>query len=118
MLEVRPHVIVDDGCDLVVGIHEKGEEYVKGVLGSCEQTTSGVIRARNMTASGALRFPLVATNENKTKHLLDNYYGTGQSSWDGIMRSTAFSITRVGNRPSKILSAVRSFMPPGYPVCQ
>ena len=89
VLEVRPHVIVDDGCDLVVGIHEKGGEYVEGVIGSCEQTTSGVIRARNMTASGALRFPLVATNENKTKHLLDNYYGTGQSVWDGIMRSTA-----------------------------
>lgn len=95
VLAVKPHIIVDDGCDLTVEAH-KTPELVAGVIGGCEQTTSGVIRARNMTADGALKFPLVATNDNKTKHLLDNYYGTGQSVWDGIMRATAMFV------PSKV----------------
>ena len=88
VLAIRPHVVVDDGCDLTVKLHEK-PELVAEVLGACEQTTSGVLRARNMAAEGALKFPLLATNDNKTKHLLDNYYGTGQSVWDGILRATA-----------------------------
>jgi adenosylhomocysteinase len=89
VLAIKPHVIVDDGCDLTVQLHEKFPEHLEHVLGGCEQTTSGVIRAKNMTAEGVLKFPLIATNDNKTKHLLDNYYGTGQSVWDGIMRATA-----------------------------
>ena len=83
---------IDDGCDLTVAVHERGGETLANVIGGCEQTTSGVIRLRNMARDGALKFPMIATNDNKTKALVDNYYGTGQSCLDGIMRATTFFI--------------------------
>ena len=86
-----PEVVVDDGCDLTVRLHA-AERGVAGVLGGCEQTTSGVIRAVNMHAAGSLEIPIVATNNNDTKRLLDNYYGTGQSVMDGIVRATALFV--------------------------
>lgn len=92
VVDFRPHLLIDDGCDLCVAIHAAGPEAQEAVIGGCEQTTSGVIRLRNMEKNKALRFPWITTNENKTKHLLDNYYGTGQSVWDGIMRATTFFI--------------------------
>jgi len=89
------NIIIDDGADLTNTILEHGVKWGQGspspsadLWGGCEQTTSGVIRLRNMSKAGVLKFPMVLTNENKTKHLLDNFYGTGQSTWDGILRAT------------------------------
>ena len=90
----RPQVIIDDGCDLTVRLTKTAtaEGWIKDVIGGCEQTTSGVIRAQNMSSAGELKFPIITTNENKTKHLLDNYYGTGQSAMDGLIRSTCLFV--------------------------
>ncbi len=84
----EPDITIDDGCDLVTALHTTHKEKLGKVIGGCEETTTGVIRLRAMEAEGALRYPVVAVNDNKTKHLLDNYYGTGQSTIDGILRAT------------------------------
>jgi adenosylhomocysteinase len=84
----RPHITMDDGCDLVVLLHQRRRELLPDVLAGTEETTTGVIRLRAMAADGALAFPVVAVNEAQTKHLFDNRYGTGQSTIDGIMRAT------------------------------
>ncbi|MEW6721902.1 MAG: adenosylhomocysteinase [Candidatus Micrarchaeota archaeon] len=85
-----PHITIDDGCDLVSALHtdKKYESGLARVIGGCEETTTGVIRLRAMERDGALKYPVIAVNDNKTKHLLDNYYGTGQSTIDGILRAT------------------------------
>ncbi len=84
----KPHITIDDGMDLVTQIHTKHPELIKDIIGGCEETTTGVIRLHAMAKDGKLKYPVVAVNDNKTKHLLDNYYGTGQSSIDGILRAT------------------------------
>lgn len=86
--ENKPHVTMDDGCDLVTLIHEKYEHQIGGMIGSMEETTTGVIRLRAMERSGALKLPVIAVNDAKTKNLFDNRYGTGQSTVDGIIRAT------------------------------
>ena len=91
VVEFMPEVIIDDGCDLTVALH-KHPDKVSSCIGGCEQTTSGIIRLKNMAKAGDLKFAVVATNENKTKHLLDNYYGTGQSVVDGVMRATTMFV--------------------------
>ena len=83
-----PDITIDDGCDLVSALHTKHPDKLAKMIGGCEETTTGVIRLRAMEADGALKCPMVAVNDNKTKHLLDNYYGTGQSTIDGILRAT------------------------------
>jgi adenosylhomocysteinase len=85
-----PDITIDDGCDLVTALHsdKKHEGRLERVIGGCEETTTGVIRLKAMEKDGALRYPVIAVNDNKTKHLLDNYYGTGQSTIDGILRAT------------------------------
>ncbi|MCD7844503.1 MAG: adenosylhomocysteinase [Oscillospiraceae bacterium] len=88
VLAVGPNIIIDDGGDLVHRIHEKFPALLPGVIGSCEETTTGIIRLKQMAKSGTLRFPAVMVNEADCKHLFDNRYGTGQSVWDGIMRTT------------------------------
>ncbi|MCD7750008.1 MAG: adenosylhomocysteinase [Oscillospiraceae bacterium] len=88
VLAVGPNIIIDDGGDLVHRIHEKFPELLPGVIGSCEETTTGIIRLKQMAKAGTLRFPAVMVNEADCKHLFDNRYGTGQSVWDGIMRTT------------------------------
>ncbi len=88
VLSLKPNITIDDGCDLVSLIHTKHPELIKSIIGGCEETTTGVIRLRSMSKDNALKYPVVAVNDNKTKHLLDNYYGTGQSSVDGIIRAT------------------------------
>ncbi len=88
VLAVGPNIIIDDGGDLVSRIHEKFPELLPGVIGSCEETTTGIIRLKQMAKAGTLRFPAVMVNEADCKHLFDNRYGTGQSVWDGIMRTT------------------------------
>ncbi len=87
-LSVSPHVTMDDGADLVSVTHTERKEHLATILGGTEETTTGVIRLRAMAEKGVLRYPIVAVNEARTKHLFDNRYGTGQSTIDGIMRAT------------------------------
>ncbi len=88
VIETKPQITIDDGCDLVTEIHNKHPELIKGIIGGAEETTTGIIRLRAMQKDGALKYPVIAVNDNKTKHLLDNYYGTAQSTIDGILRGT------------------------------
>ncbi|MBN1645698.1 adenosylhomocysteinase [Candidatus Woesearchaeota archaeon] len=88
VINFKPHVTIDDGCDLVSEIHQKHPELIPSLYGGCEETTTGIIRLKAMQKDGALKYPVVAVNDNKTKHLLDNYYGTGQSTLDGIIRAS------------------------------
>lgn len=88
VLSYKPNITIDDGGDLVTWIHTKKPELLKGVIGGCEETTTGIIRLRAMERDGVLKYPMIAVNDNKTKHLLDNYYGTGQSTIDGILRAS------------------------------
>lgn len=88
VLDLKPHITIDDGCDLITEIHVKRPELLKGMIGGCEETTTGIIRLHSMERDGALKCPIIAVNDNKTKHLMDNYYGTGQSTLDGIIRAT------------------------------
>lgn len=81
-------ITIDDGCDLVTEIHKHFPELIPHIIGGCEETTTGVIRLRAMEKDGALKYPVIAVNDNRTKHLMDNYYGTGQSAIDGILRAT------------------------------
>ena len=88
VIEARPNIIIDDGGDLVNLIHNEYPELISGVLGGCEETTTGIIRLRSMARENKLLFPMVAVNNAKCKYLFDNRYGTGQSVWDGINRTT------------------------------
>ncbi len=88
VIATRPDITIDDGCDLVSEIHKKHPELLKSLIGGCEETTTGIIRLVSMHRDNALKIPMIAVNDNKTKHLMDNYYGTGQSTFDGILRST------------------------------
>lgn len=92
VLETGPQVILDDGGDLVNLLHGKLTHLAAGVWGGTEETTTGVRRLRSLAKKGELRFPMFAVNDAKMKHLFDNRYGTGQSTWDGIMRTTNVSI--------------------------
>lgn len=87
-LDFKPHITMDDGCDLVSTMHRSRKELIDGVLAGTEETTTGVIRLEAMERDGALRFPVIAVNDSKTKHFFDNRYGTGQSTIDGILRAT------------------------------
>lgn len=88
VLDLKPHLTMDDGADLVSEIHKNRTELINGVYGGTEETTTGVIRLKAMAKSGKLKFPILAVNEAQTKHLFDNRYGTGQSTLDGIVRAT------------------------------
>ncbi|MCK5118496.1 MAG: adenosylhomocysteinase [Candidatus Latescibacteria bacterium] len=88
VIRFKPHVTIDDGCDLISEIHTKYPELIKDIICGCEETTTGVIRLRAMEQDGALKYPVIAVNDCQTKHLMDNYYGTGQSSLDGILRAS------------------------------
>lgn len=87
-LEHKPNIIIDDGGDLVTCVHVTRPELGEEVWGGCEETTTGVIRLKAMEREDALKFPMVAVNDADCKHLFDNRYGTGQSTWDSIMRNT------------------------------
>lgn len=88
VIEAKPNVIIDDGGDLVNLIHNEYPELLPNVLGGCEETTTGIIRLVSMARDGELKFPMIAVNNAKCKYLFDNRYGTGQSVWDGINRTT------------------------------
>lgn len=89
-LDIEPHQVFDDGCDLVNTLHTTRKELIPGIAGGCEETTTGVIRLSQMAKDGALKFPMIAVNDTDTKHMFDNRYGTGQSSLDALFRSTNF----------------------------
>jgi len=105
VIDFKPQITIDDGCDLVSEIHKKHAGMIKDIIGGCEETTTGIIRLRSMLRDKALKYPVVAVNDNKTKHLLDNYYGTGQSTIDGILRA------------SNILFAGKTLVVCGYGSC-
>jgi adenosylhomocysteinase len=84
----KPQMTMDDGADVVGRIHAEQPEMLEHIIGGTEETTTGVIRLAAMAADGALKYPIMAVNEAKTKHLFDNRYGTGQSTLDGIIRAT------------------------------
>lgn len=88
VIEAGPNIIIDDGGDLVNLIHNEYPELIPSVLGGCEETTTGIIRLVSMAREGKLLFPMIAVNNAKCKYLFDNRYGTGQSVWDGINRTT------------------------------
>mgnify|MGYP002529022806 CR=1 FL=1 len=88
VIEAGPNLIIDDGGDLVSMIHTQYRDLLPGVIGGCEETTTGILRLHAMAREGALAFPMVLVNDADCKHLFDNRYGTGQSVWDGINRTT------------------------------
>jgi len=104
-LDHRPHMTMDDGCDLVSEIHKNRTELLADIIGGTEETTTGVIRLRAMAANGVLKFPVLAVNDSATKHFFDNRYGTGQSTIDGIIRAT------------NVLLAGKTFVVAGYGWC-
>lgn len=87
-LRAGPEFIIDDGGDLTCLLHTEYRDLLPGVAGGCEETTTGVRRLRAMAERGELAFPMLAVNDAYCKYLFDNRYGTGQSTWDGIMRTT------------------------------
>ena len=89
-LDIQPHQVFDDGCDLVNTLHTTRKELIPNITGGCEETTTGVIRLTQMAKDGALQFPMVAVNDTDTKHMFDNRYGTGQSTLDAVFRATNF----------------------------
>ncbi|MBU7032262.1 MAG: adenosylhomocysteinase, partial [Theionarchaea archaeon] len=91
LLDARPHIIIDDGADLISLLHSE-MRTITSVKGACEETTTGVIRVRALQREGLLRFPVMVVNDAYCKSLFDNRYGTGQSAMEGIMRSTNLNI--------------------------
>jgi len=101
-LDHHPALTMDDGADLVSVLHKSRQDQIPEVIGGTEETTTGVIRLRAMAERGVLRYPIIAVNEADTKHMFDNRYGTGQSTLDGIIRST------------NVLVAGKTFVVAGY----
>ncbi len=88
VIATKPHMSMDDGCDLVTTIYTKHNHLLAEMIGGCEETTTGVIRLKAMQKDGVLPYPVIAVNNALTKHMFDNRYGTGQSTLDGIIRAT------------------------------
>ncbi len=105
VLDYKPQVTLDDGADLVGTLHKERTNLLENVKGGTEETTTGVIRLRAMEKDGALKYPIIAVNDAYTKYLFDNRYGTGQSTIDGILRSTS------------LLLAGKNFVVGGYGWC-
>lgn len=105
IIEFKPQITIDDGCDLVTEIHREHSELIPEIKFGNEETTTGIIRLKAMEAAGALKYPIIAINDLTTKHLFDNFYGTGASTIDGIIRAT------------NILLAGKTFVVCGYGPC-
>jgi adenosylhomocysteinase len=106
VLNYKPDLTIDDGCDLVSTIHNDRKELLEGLRAGSEETTTGVIRLRAMEATGALKCPMVAVNDTPTKNMFDNRYGSGQSTIDGVIRATG-----------GMLMAGKNFVMSGYGWC-
>ncbi|MCX6797110.1 MAG: adenosylhomocysteinase [Candidatus Doudnabacteria bacterium] len=105
VLDSNPQITIDDGADLISLIHKSRKSLIKTVWAGQEETTTGVIRLRAMAKAGKLKYPVVAVNDTPTKHMFDNYYGTGQSTLDGLLRAT------------NILLSGKSVVVAGYGYC-
>ena len=105
VINFKPQITIDDGCDLVTEIHTKHPELIKNIIGGCEETTTGIIRLKAMEKDNALKYPIMAVNDSNTKHLMDNLKGTAQSTIDGILRAT------------NVLIAGKNFVVCGYGDC-
>lgn len=105
VLDFHPQITMDDGADLVTLLHKERKNQADKIIGSSEETTTGIIRLKAMEKQKVLKFPIIAVNNSQTKYFFDNRYGTGQSSIDGIMRST------------NILIAGKNFVVCGYGWC-
>ena len=105
VLDLRPQIVIDDGSDLIFLLHTKRRELLEGIWGANEETTTGVIRLRALEKEGKLEFPVIDVNDAYMKHLFDNRYGTGQSTFDGIFTST------------NLLIAGKTFVVAGYGWC-
>ena len=92
-LDTKPHIIIDDGGDVVATLVKQRPELLNDLIGSTEETTTGLVRLRAMARDGQLKWPAMAVNDSQTKHLFDNRYGTGQSTLDGIIRATNVLLT-------------------------
>jgi adenosylhomocysteinase len=104
-LDTHPHIIIDDGSDVVATLLKERGEQKNEIIGSTEETTTGIVRLQAMEQAGVLSFPSIAVNDAQTKHFFDNRYGTGQSTIDGVIRAT------------NILLAGRSVVVVGYGWC-
>jgi adenosylhomocysteinase len=87
-LEHKPNIVIDDGGDLAGCLHGKRTDLAVDVWGGGEETTTGIIRLKALAREGRLKYPVIAVNDARCKHLFDNRYGTGQSVWDSILRNT------------------------------
>ena len=105
VLDWKPQLTMDDGCDLVSSVHRKRPELIPGIKGGSEETTTGVHRLRAMEEDRALKYPMVAVNDTATKMMFDNKYGTGQSAIDGVLRA------------SSVMIAGKTFVVCGYGWC-
>ena len=105
VLDYKPDITIDDGCDLVFTVHTKRQDCLENIKGGCEETTTGVHRIKAMEADGALKYPVMDVNDAYTKFMFDNRYGSGQSSLDGILRAT------------NVLLAGKNFVVVGYGWC-
>ncbi len=105
VIETKPNMTLDDGADLVFTLHDSHKDQLKNVVGGTEETTTGVHRLRALAQEGKLRYPIIGVNDAETKWDFDNVYGTGQSSIDGIIRST------------NVLVAGKNFVVGGYGHC-
>ncbi len=92
-LAIGPNIVIDDGGDLVNILHTERRDLLRDVYGACEETTAGVLRAKARERKSVLEFPMIAVNDAACKYIFDNRYGTGQSVWDGIMRTTNLVIS-------------------------
>jgi len=104
-LDHKPHIVMDDGADLVGTVHKERRDLIPNIIGGTEETTTGVVRLRAMAMDKVLEFPMMAVNDAMTKHFFDNRYGTGQSTIDGVIRAT------------NVLLAGKNFVVAGYGWC-
>ncbi len=104
-LDHAPHIVMDDGADLVGTMHKERRDLIPNIIGGTEETTTGVVRLRAMAMDKVLEFPMMAVNDAMTKHFFDNRYGTGQSTIDGVIRAT------------NVLLAGKNFVVAGYGWC-
>ncbi|MDR0797265.1 MAG: adenosylhomocysteinase [Nitrososphaerota archaeon] len=105
VLDFKPTITMDDGADVVGMLHNKRQDQIKNIKGGTEETSTGVVRLKAMEQDGSLKYPIIAVNDAYTKYLFDNRYGTGQSTIDGILRTTS------------VLLAGKNFVVGGYGWC-
>lgn len=88
VVDIEPTLILDDGGELTQRLHGTRSSFAGTVQGGAEETTTGIVRLRALEKTGGLKYPMITVNDADMKHLFDNRFGTGQSTWDGIMRTT------------------------------